>query len=80
MKAETAGWYDIPSIPKYYCKKVSKRTVETWIREEGLRFVKIRGKRFVKKEWLDNFLEAHERTNNDDNVSKIIDEVLADLT
>jgi excisionase family DNA binding protein len=72
------GWYDIGSIPEY-CKKVSKRTAETWIREEGLRFVKIRGKRFVKKDWLDNFLEAHEATNNGKKVDQIVTETVRDM-
>jgi len=71
-------WYDIGSIPEY-CHKVSKRTAETWIREEGLRFVKIRGKRFVKKEWLDEFLEAHEATNDGKAVDQIVNETLKDM-
>jgi excisionase family DNA binding protein len=71
------GWYDINSIPGY-CHKVSKRTVETWIREEGLRFVKIRGKRFVKKEWLDAFLEKYE-VRNDCEVDRIVSDVCKEL-
>ena len=69
------GWYDIGAITEY-CRKVSKRTVETWIREEGLRFVRIRGKRFVKKEWLDEFLESHEASNDNDRVDSIVNEVM----
>jgi excisionase family DNA binding protein len=72
------GWYDIGSIPEY-CRKVSKRTVETWIREEGLRFVRIRGKRFVKRAWLDRFLETHEATNNGKEVDGIVDEVVREF-
>ena len=69
------GWLDFGSIPKY-CEKVSKRTIETWTREDGLRFVKIRGKRFVKKEWLDEFLEAHEVTDKGQEINNIVDEAL----
>jgi excisionase family DNA binding protein len=72
------GWYEPSSIPEY-CSKVSKRTVETWIREEGLRFVKIRGKRFVKKEWLDDFLKSHEQTNNGQEVDQIVSETLKEM-
>jgi excisionase family DNA binding protein len=68
------GWYDIGSVQDY-CFRVSKRTVETWIRNEGLRVVRIRGKRFIKKEWLDEFLEAHEVTSNGEKIDQIVDEV-----
>ena len=72
------GWYDIGSISGY-CSKVSKRTVETWIRNDGLRVVRIRGKRFIKKTWLDEFLEAHEVTNSGGEMDRIVNEVLKDI-
>jgi excisionase family DNA binding protein len=52
------GWLDIPALSKYCC--TSPRTIETWIKERGLRYSRVRGKRLVKREWLDEFLEAHE--------------------
>lgn len=52
------GWLDITTLSKYCC--TSRRTIENWIKERGLRYSKIRRKRLVKKEWLDEFLEAHE--------------------
>lgn len=73
------GWYDITSIPEY-CVTVSKRTVEMWIKDKGLRFVRVRGKRFVKREWLDQFLEDHEQTVDDDQVDRIVDGVLKDFS
>jgi excisionase family DNA binding protein len=73
------GWYDIDSISKY-CERVSKRTVETWIRKEGLRYVKIGGKRFVKREWLDEFLESHEATKAGKEVDKIVEETLKEMS
>jgi excisionase family DNA binding protein len=72
------GWYDIGSVQDY-CFKVSKRTVETWISNDGLRVVRIRGKRFIKREWLDEFLEAHEVTNSDKKVDSIVDEVMESI-
>ncbi len=72
------GWYDITSASAYCC--TGKRTIETWIKEKGLRVSRIRGKRLIRKEWLDQFLEDHEQASNKDNVSEIVDKVLADLT
>jgi len=56
-----AGWLDIKTASPYCC--TSKRTVEMWIKDEGLRYVRIRGKRLIKREWLDEFLESREETN-----------------
>ena len=72
------GWYDISAASAYCC--TGKRTIETWIKEKSLRVSRIRGKRLIKRQWLDEFLEAHEQTNNENDVSKIVDGVLADLT
>ena len=72
------GWFDIASASAYCC--CGKRTIETWIKEKGLRVSRVRGKRLIKQQWLDQFLEAHEQTKNEDNVSKIVDEVLSEFT
>ena len=72
------GWYDISAASVYCC--TSKRTIETWIKEKGLRVSRVRGKRLIKQQWLDQFLEAHEQIKDEDNVSKIVDSVMADLT
>ena len=71
------GWLDIPTLSKYCC--TSSRTIETWIKERGLRYSRIRGKRLVRKEWADEFLEAHEATNNGQEVDRIVTETLRDL-
>ena len=51
-------WMDILAASIYCC--TSKRTIEMWIKEEGLRISRIRGKRLIKRTWLDEFLEVHE--------------------
>ena len=55
------GWFDITSASPYCC--TGKRTIETWIKEKGLRVSRVRGKRLIKREWLDQFLEDHEDDN-----------------
>ncbi len=71
------GWLDIPTLSKYCC--TSPRTIETWIKENGLRYSRIRGKRLVKKEWLDAFLEGHEATNNGKEVDQIVCQTLKEM-
>jgi excisionase family DNA binding protein len=70
------GWFSIAGASAY-CS-TSKRTVEMWIKEEGLRISRVRGKRLIKKEFLDEFLEKHE-SGNGKKVDQIVDETLKDL-
>jgi excisionase family DNA binding protein len=71
------GWMDILAASIYCC--TSKRTIEMWIKEEGLRISRIRGKRLIKRTWLDEFLEVHEETKRNDLVDKIVSEVMEDI-
>ena len=70
------GWLDISALSEYCC--TSPRTIETWIKEKGLRYSRIRGKRLVKREWADEFLEAHE-ADNDKNVDQIVSNICKEL-
>ena len=70
------GWYDIPAASEY-CS-TGKRTVEMWLKEKGLRYSRVRGKRLIRREWIDNFLEKHE-VGNGNEVAGIVNEVLRDL-
>ncbi len=67
------GWFDIAGAAAW-CS-TGKRTVEMWIKEEGLRVTRIRGKRLIRKQWLDQFLQAHEATNNAKEVDQIVSDV-----
>jgi excisionase family DNA binding protein len=71
------GWLDISALSEYCC--TSPRTIENWIRSEGLRYIKVRGKRLIRREWADAFLEGYEITKNDDQVDKIVGEVMKGL-
>ena len=71
------GWFSI-SEAAAYCS-TSKRTVEMWIKEQGLRYSRVRGKRLIKREWLDSFLEEHETTKNDNRIDALVDGILEDL-
>ena len=70
------GWLDIPALSKYCC--TSPRTIETWIKERGLRYSRVRRKRLVKREWADEFLEAHE-SDHGNKVERIVSETLKDM-
>jgi hypothetical protein len=50
-----------------------------WLKEEGLRYARIRGKRLIKREWLDTFLESREETNIGDKVDNIVKELERDM-
>lgn len=68
------GWLDISALSEYCC--TSPRTIENWIKQRGLRYSRVRGKRLVKREWLDQFLESHEASKNDDHVDSIVNEIV----
>jgi excisionase family DNA binding protein len=70
------GWFDIRGASEY-CS-TGKRTVEMWIKEEGLRVTRVRGKRLIKREWIDQFLKQHE-LNAERLVDNIVKEVCRDL-
>ena len=67
------GWFNIAEV-SVYCS-TSKRTIEMWLKEEDLRYSRIRGKRLIKREWLDEFLEKHEIGTEKD-VDQIVNETL----
>jgi excisionase family DNA binding protein len=71
------GWLDIKTAFTY-CS-TSKRTVEMWIKDEGLRYCRVRGKRLIKREWLDEFLESREETNLGEKIEGIVNELAKDL-
>ncbi len=57
-----------------YCSS-SRRKIYDWIKKRGLKSVKIGGIRLIKKEWLDEFLEAHLEDGN--KVKQVIDGTMA---
>lgn len=71
------GWFKPKSAAAY--AGIGERTLRTWLKEEGLRSSKVRGTVLIKQQWLDEFLEAHEQTNGDDQISQVVNEVIADL-
>lgn len=71
------GWFDIAGAAAW-CS-TGKRTVEMWIKEEGLRISRIRGKRLIKREWLNSFLEAHEEASLQNHIDQLVDEVVGDF-
>lgn len=68
-------WLRVPAEVVPYAR-VSERTIEHWARE-GLRYVKVRGCRLTKTEWVDEFLISHEATR--DQVKKRLDKIVNDL-
>lgn len=51
-------WMKVESVADY-CD-TSRRNVQNWIYKEGLRHIKVKGTVRIKREWLDQWLEAHE--------------------
>ena len=70
------GWFDLSRASDYCC--TSKRTIETWLKQEGLRHSRVRGKRLIKRQWIDDFLEQHESSSGK-RVDQIVDSVMKDL-
>lgn len=68
------GWLK-PKATAEYAGEVSQRTVYTWFKKDGLRYVKIKGTTLTKIEWVDEFLEKHE-VNHGNAVATIVDEVM----
>jgi excisionase family DNA binding protein len=69
-----SGWLDIAAAAKYV--STSKRTLEVWLKERGLRYSRVGGKRLIKREWLNEFLESYEVTSQSDQVDEIVDSVM----
>lgn len=69
------GWLRIPKNAAGYAD-VGARTFEEWLRD-GLKFVKVRGCRLTRPDWIDDFLMQH--TIDYDRVDKIIDDVIDSL-
>ena len=70
------GWFSIAEAAAY-CS-TSKRTIEMWLKEEGLRYSRVRGKRLIKREWLDEFLQKHE-IGTAKEVNMIVNEICQDI-
>jgi excisionase family DNA binding protein len=70
------GWFDIAGAAAW-CS-TGKRTLEMWIKEEGLRCSRIRGKRLIKKDWLNEFLEQHELGSGNE-VNRIVSDVCKEM-
>ena len=74
-----AGWLK-PKSAARYCD-IGERTLRTWLKEDGLRHVRIRGSILIKQQWMDAFLESFEIKDNDgDKVDAIVDNVMKEFT
>jgi len=69
------GWLRIPKEAAEY-SAVKPRTLEDWLKS-GLRFVKIRGCRMTKPEWVDDYLMRYEVNQNQ--VDSVVNEVMKDF-
>ena len=54
---------------------VGERTYRDWFKK-GLRSVRVKGIVLTKVEWIDEFLEAHEKMKHDDRVDSIVNEIM----
>jgi len=70
------GWLRLKEAARY-CG-VSKRTLQTWIKDEGLRTTRIRGSILIKREWVDQFLEDH-AVDNEKAVDQVVKSVMSEL-
>jgi excisionase family DNA binding protein len=70
------GWLK-PKAAAEYCD-IGERTLRTWLKEDGLRFSKIRGTTLIKISWLDRFLSEREISRNNE-LEGIVDEVMEGL-
>ena len=70
------GWGKVKAVAQY--AGISERTFRDWLKQ-GLKYSRLpSGTILVRFSDIDDWLEGF--TVNDDQVSKIVDEVLADLT
>ena len=59
-----------------YCG-VSKRTIQNWIKYEGLKYSKVRGTVLISVKSLDSFLERFSVSNdNEAEIDQIVNEIL----
>ncbi len=65
------GYFRIKQAMEY-CG-VSERTLYNWMKHEGLRHSKVGSILFIKLEWLDEFIEEHERSR--ESAEQQIDEI-----
>ena len=66
------GWLK-PKAAAEYCD-IGERTLRTWLKEDSLRSAKIRGTTLIKVQWLDEFIEHHE-LSQDNKVDQIVSDV-----
>jgi hypothetical protein len=70
------GWLKPKAAAEY--ADVGERTYRTWLKEDGLRSIRVKGIVLTKIEWIDNFLEQHE-LKPERSVDNIVSEVCRDL-
>jgi len=69
------GWLKVKSAATY-CS-ISERTLRTWLKDDGLKHVRVRGTILIKIEWLDTFLEGFLADYKQ--VDQIVNEVCRDF-
>ncbi len=73
------GWFKV-KLAGDYAGGASKGTVRTWIKERGLRYIKVGGTVLIKRTWLDEWLEGFEvGQDRGTEVDKMVDEVMESL-
>ncbi|MDY6987954.1 MAG: helix-turn-helix domain-containing protein [Thermodesulfobacteriota bacterium] len=73
-KTSIPGWMRVKSAAHYI--DVSERSLRNYLKE-GLRHARFRGSVFVKKDWLDEFLEAFE-VDHENEADRIAEDVFSD--
>jgi hypothetical protein len=58
-----------------YAGDVGERTFRTWL-TKGLKYAKVGGVVLIRRDWIDEFLEAHASTKEANRVERIADEML----
>ncbi len=72
------GWAKISVAAKY--AGVSPRTLEDWLKEGIVRFIKLpTGTRLLKYQWIDEALERFEVSQKENSVTRLVDDVVNDV-
>ncbi|MDY6951018.1 MAG: hypothetical protein SWE60_05870 [Thermodesulfobacteriota bacterium] len=65
------GWMRVKSAGQYM--NVSERSVRNYLKE-GLRHARFRGSVFIKREWIDEFLEGFE-VDHENEADRLVEDI-----
>lgn len=66
------GWFRVSAAARY--ATTTEEMVYRWLGEEGLRHSRVGRTIFIRREWLDDFLGAHEVAQEESIVQLLVDE------